>query len=75
MPPEHMRPRRDSLPITVIFDGIRSPGNLGSLIATAEASGCQKVISLKGMNLLYFFGYETGRFFLSLQYQISRSVL
>ena len=48
MPPEDMKPVRDSLPVTLILDQIRDPGNIGTLLRTAAAVGCEKVIAVKG---------------------------
>ncbi|KAH9502452.1 rRNA methyltransferase 3, mitochondrial [Bulinus truncatus] len=36
------------LPITVIFDSLKDPGNAGTLIRTAAAIGCEKIITTKG---------------------------
>ncbi|XP_076345503.1 rRNA methyltransferase 3, mitochondrial-like isoform X3 [Tachypleus tridentatus] len=36
------------LPVTVICDNIREPGNMGSLLRCAAAAGCHKVILTKG---------------------------
>ncbi|KAK6968192.1 rRNA methyltransferase 3 mitochondrial [Biomphalaria glabrata] len=36
------------LPITLIFDSLKDPGNAGTLIRTAAAIGCEKVITTKG---------------------------
>lgn len=40
--------QRITLPITVICDNIRDPGNLGSIIRTCAAAGCDRLIALKG---------------------------
>uniref|UniRef100_A0A0B6Z4J1 tRNA/rRNA methyltransferase SpoU type domain-containing protein n=1 Tax=Arion vulgaris TaxID=1028688 RepID=A0A0B6Z4J1_9EUPU len=37
-----------TLPITVIFDSLRDPGNAGTLIRTAAAVGCERIIATKG---------------------------
>ncbi|CAL1535462.1 unnamed protein product [Lymnaea stagnalis] len=37
-----------TLPITLIFDSLKDPGNAGTLIRTAAAIGCQRVITTKG---------------------------
>ncbi|XP_076473054.1 rRNA methyltransferase 3, mitochondrial-like [Babylonia areolata] len=41
-------PQRDSFPLTLICDNIRDPGNLGTIIRTAAAVGCRKIITTKG---------------------------
>lgn len=43
-----LQPPSISLPVTVIFDQVTDPGNIGTLIRTAAAIGCQKVIATKG---------------------------
>lgn len=48
MPPEDMLPVKDCLPITLVFDQIRDPGNFGTLLRTAAAVGCEKVLAVKG---------------------------
>lgn len=41
-------PPEDALPITVICDNVRDPGNMGSVLRIAAAAGCQNVIVTKG---------------------------
>ncbi|KAL8588145.1 hypothetical protein ACOMHN_044115 [Nucella lapillus] len=41
-------PQPDCLPLTLICDTVRDPGNLGTLIRTAAAVGCRKIITTKG---------------------------
>jgi tRNA G18 (ribose-2'-O)-methylase SpoU len=42
--------KRDSLvPITLICDNIREPGNLGSIIRTATGVGCDEIYLTKGL--------------------------
>jgi len=36
------------LPVTLIFDNVRDPGNAGTLIRTAAAVGCDRIITTKG---------------------------
>ncbi|XP_063725097.1 rRNA methyltransferase 3B, mitochondrial-like [Symsagittifera roscoffensis] len=37
-----------SFPLHLICDGVRDPGNLGTLIRSAAAVGCESVITMKG---------------------------
>ena len=37
------------LPVTVICDNIRDPGNMGTLIRTATAAGCERFLTTKGL--------------------------
>ena len=39
---------RTVLPITVICDNVRDPGNMGAIIRTCAAVGCDRLITLKG---------------------------
>ena len=39
---------RIALPITVICDNVRDPGNMGTIIRTCAAIGCNRFIALKG---------------------------
>ncbi|XP_049964622.1 rRNA methyltransferase 3, mitochondrial isoform X1 [Schistocerca serialis cubense] len=41
-------PAENSLPITIICDNVRDPGNMGSVLRIAAAAGCEKVILTKG---------------------------
>ncbi|XP_041348872.1 rRNA methyltransferase 3, mitochondrial-like isoform X2 [Gigantopelta aegis] len=36
------------LPVTIICDNIRDPGNMGTLIRTATAAGCERILTTKG---------------------------
>ncbi|CAK9801304.1 rRNA methyltransferase 3, mitochondrial [Anthophora plagiata] len=38
----------NALPLTIICDNIREPGNLGSIMRAAAAAGCEKLIIMKG---------------------------
>ena len=38
----------DLLPITLICDNIRDPGNMGTVIRTAVAAGCSKILLTRG---------------------------
>ena len=40
-------PARKTIPLYLICDGVRDPGNLGTLIRTAAAVGCRMVLTLK----------------------------
>lgn len=47
--PDHCSyPDRVTLPITVICDNIRDPGNMGTIIRTCAAVGCNRLIAMKG---------------------------
>ncbi|XP_053375249.1 rRNA methyltransferase 3, mitochondrial-like isoform X1 [Mercenaria mercenaria] len=50
MPPvnEALRPAANPIPLTVICDSVRDGGNLGTLIRTAAAVGCHRIIAMKG---------------------------
>ncbi|XP_043801096.1 rRNA methyltransferase 3, mitochondrial [Apis laboriosa] len=41
-------PVNNALPLTIICDNIREPGNLGSIMRVAAAVGCEKLILMKG---------------------------
>ncbi|CAG2187527.1 RNMTL1 [Mytilus edulis] len=45
---ETISPRATELPLTVICDNLRDPGNMGTLVRTAAAVGCSKFITLPG---------------------------
>src|SRR4051812_42920661 len=40
--------QRITLPISVICDNIRDPGNMGTIIRTCAAVGCDRLIAIKG---------------------------
>ena len=40
--------QRITLPITVICDNVRDPGNMGTIIRTCAAVGCDRLVALKG---------------------------
>ena len=41
-------PADDALPLTIICDNVREPGNLGSIMRAAAGVGCEKLILTKG---------------------------
>ena len=43
------------LPITLICDNIRDPGNLGTILRSAAAAACEKVLLTKGKAVLLCF--------------------
>ncbi|KAK7483729.1 hypothetical protein BaRGS_00025050 [Batillaria attramentaria] len=45
---EVLLPQQDTLPMTVVCDNVRDPGNMGTLIRTAAAAGCRKILATKG---------------------------
>lgn len=45
-------PREAILPITLILDGVKDPGNAGTLIRTAAGVGCEKILALKGVVMI-----------------------
>ncbi|MGL5512019.1 MAG: TrmH family RNA methyltransferase [Sporomusa sp.] len=48
-----MTPNNNIRPLIVVLDGIQDPGNVGTIIRTADAAGCTGVITLKGSADLY----------------------
>lgn len=40
------------VPLTIICDNIRDPGNIGSILRCAAAIGCQRLVTTKG-NLIF----------------------
>ncbi|UJR27105.1 hypothetical protein I4U23_008404 [Adineta vaga] len=40
--------QRITLPITVICDNVRDPGNMGTIIRTCAAVGCDRLLAIKG---------------------------
>ncbi|EZA55946.1 RNA methyltransferase-like protein [Ooceraea biroi] len=41
-------PPIDAIPLTIICDNIREPGNLGTIIRAAAAVGCERLLLMKG---------------------------
>ncbi|KYM75449.1 RNA methyltransferase-like protein 1 [Atta colombica] len=41
-------PAENAIPLTIICDNIREPGNLGTIIRAAAAVGCEKLLLMKG---------------------------
>jgi len=41
-------PPKDAIPLTIICDNIREPGNLGTIVRAAAAVGCEKLLLMKG---------------------------
>ena len=46
------KPIENALPLTVICENIREPGNLGSIMRSVAAVGCEKLILMKGIVIL-----------------------
>lgn len=45
---EVLLPKENTLPLMLICDNVRDPGNMGTLIRTAAAAGCGKILATKG---------------------------
>lgn len=39
---------QDSIPLTIICDNVREPGNLGAILRTAAGVGVEKILLTKG---------------------------
>ncbi|XP_001605709.1 rRNA methyltransferase 3, mitochondrial [Nasonia vitripennis] len=46
--PEPLKVKKSSLPITIICDNVRDPGNMGSILRAAAGVGVEKVVLTKG---------------------------
>ena len=42
-------PAENAIPLTIICDNIREPGNLGTIVRAAAAVGCEKLLLMKGI--------------------------
>lgn len=40
--------RNDRIPMTVVIDGVREPSNMGTIIRTLGAAGCDRILITKG---------------------------
>ncbi|GAB1867159.1 RNA methyltransferase-like protein 1 [Camponotus japonicus] len=47
------QPVDDAIPLTIICDNIREPGNLGTIVRAAAAVGCEKLLLMKGCTDLW----------------------
>lgn len=47
------QPIDDAIPLTIICDNIREPGNLGTIVRAAAAVGCEKLLLMKGCTDLW----------------------
>lgn len=43
-----------SLPLVLICDNLRDPGNLGTILRSAAGAGCSKVLLTKGKDTSFF---------------------
>lgn len=41
-------PTENAIPLTIICDNIREPGNLGAIVRCAAAVGCERLLLMKG---------------------------
>ena len=47
-------PTENLLPVTLICDNIRDPGNVGTILRSAAAAGCKRIIFMKGKLIIVF---------------------
>ncbi|XP_076625820.1 rRNA methyltransferase 3, mitochondrial isoform X1 [Colletes latitarsis] len=47
-PDTNKDPANNALPLTIICDNVREPGNLGSIMRAAAGVGCERLILMKG---------------------------
>ena len=47
--PQAVEAREDSVPITMVCDNVRDPANMGTLLRTASAVGCERILVAKGI--------------------------
>ncbi len=59
---EKQRSQGDVIPVTVVCDNIRDPGNMGSLLRSLSAAGCQEAIMLRRNQLKFMTMNETGTY-------------
>jgi tRNA G18 (ribose-2'-O)-methylase SpoU len=45
---EHNKSQQSAIPLTLICDNIRDPGNMGTVLRCAASVGCKEVIVMKG---------------------------
>lgn len=48
--PDELKAERNSkgVPLTVICDNVRDPGNMGAILRTVAAAGCRRILLMKG---------------------------
>lgn len=45
---DNIKENYNSIPLTVVCDNVRDPGNLGGILRVVTGVGCEKVILTKG---------------------------
>lgn len=43
---------KQCIPLTVVFDGIKEPRELGSLFHAASVVGCEQIVTTKGITVI-----------------------